>query len=187
MREIARQVSRQLGAAWGTDTETEDDVGGVPPAAQLMSLASSLPNLPKPVIIVIESFDLFAFHPRQALLYCLFDTVQSLRPGATNSGFAVVGVTNRLDFLNTLEKRVKSRFSHRTIRVSPCADLEAYVTMAENALSCTVENTPDEWKKLWTASVRNFISHRKVQSWFSESFNISREIGNMAKQLVCIS
>jgi origin recognition complex subunit 4 len=53
---------------------------------------------------------LFAQHPKQALLYNLFDIAQS-----SQNPIAVLGLTCRLDTMELLEKRVKSRFSHRQI------------------------------------------------------------------------
>lgn len=50
----------------------------------------------KPVVVVLDGFDLFAEHARQALLYCLLDTVQSCRAGEGSRGLAVVGVTSRI-------------------------------------------------------------------------------------------
>lgn len=69
-----------------------------------------------PLIISLDSFDLFTSRPRQALLYCLLDTVQA---GSYTSGLSVIGMTRRVDTVDLLEKRVKSRFSHRLIHVVP--------------------------------------------------------------------
>lgn len=53
------------------------------------------------------------------------DVVQSVKTGPVEStprGIAVIGLTSRIDTLLLLEKRVKSRFSHRMFRVvSPLA------------------------------------------------------------------
>lgn len=99
------------------------------------------------MIVVLDAFDLFAEHARQALLYCLLDTVQSCRAGQGSRGLAVVGVTSRIvrfhsvyfslllslgvaqDCLTMLEKRVKSRFSHRIIRVSPPPTVDSYMSL----------------------------------------------------------
>lgn len=55
--------------------------------------------------------------------------VQSVKTGPTEStprGIAVLGLTTRVDTLLLLEKRVKSRFSHRIWRVtSPLASVPA--------------------------------------------------------------
>lgn len=46
----------------------------------------------KPVIIVLDEFDLFAQHPRQSFLYCLLDIVQGNRRKA---GMGVIGLSAR--------------------------------------------------------------------------------------------
>src|SRR5207247_670771 len=64
----------------------------------------------KSVIIVLDEFDLFSYHPRQTLLYNLFDIAQ-----ARKAPVAVLGLTTKVDVTETLEKRVKRRFSHRYV------------------------------------------------------------------------
>lgn len=46
----------------------------------------------KPIIIIVDEFDLFAQHPRQSFLYCLLDIVQGNRRKA---GMGVIGVSAR--------------------------------------------------------------------------------------------
>ncbi len=53
-------------------------------------------SLPRPTIVILDTFDLFMGHARQALLYCLLDTVQSCRAGQDRNGVAVIGVTSRV-------------------------------------------------------------------------------------------
>ena len=53
-------------------------------------------TLPRPTIVVLDAFDLFTSHARQALLYCLLDTVQSCRAGEGRKGVAVIGITTRV-------------------------------------------------------------------------------------------
>ncbi|KAI8913402.1 origin recognition complex subunit 4 C-terminus-domain-containing protein, partial [Gorgonomyces haynaldii] len=67
-----------------------------------------------PIVFVLEEFDLFAQHSNQKLLYNLFDIAQS-----EQTPIVVIGATSRIDCLELLEKRVKSRFSHRTIHLYP--------------------------------------------------------------------
>lgn len=47
----------------------------------------------KPLVLVVDEFDLFAQHPRQSFLYCLLDIVQGNR---RRGGVAVVGVSSRV-------------------------------------------------------------------------------------------
>ena len=64
----------------------------------------------KSCIFILEEFDLFCGHHNQTLLYNLFDVAQSAQ-----APICVLGLTCRLDVIELLEKRVKSRFSHRQI------------------------------------------------------------------------
>lgn len=61
------------------------------------------------VLFILDELDAFARRPRQALLYGLFDALAS----AGALGAAVLGVSVRVDALDLLEKRVRSRFSGR--------------------------------------------------------------------------
>ncbi|OCK86027.1 origin recognition complex, subunit 4, partial [Lepidopterella palustris CBS 459.81] len=70
-------------------------------------------EVPKAIIFVMDEFDLFALHPRQTLLYNLFDIAQSRK-----APIAVLGLTTKIEITNYLEKRVKSRFSHRYVHLS---------------------------------------------------------------------
>lgn len=80
----------------------------------LTSLKQSKKNKSKSVIFILDHFELFCAHPKQSLLYNLFDVVQSAQ-----AAVCVIGLTSRNDVLELLEKRVKSRFSHRQISLSP--------------------------------------------------------------------
>ncbi|KAL9260725.1 Origin of replication complex subunit 4-like protein [Drosera capensis] len=67
----------------------------------------------KTIIFVLDEFDLFA-QGKQKLLYSLLDAMQSVTSQA-----AVVGISCRLDADQLLEKRVRSRFSHRKLLFFP--------------------------------------------------------------------
>ncbi|KAI1505222.1 origin recognition complex subunit 4 C-terminus-domain-containing protein [Biscogniauxia marginata] len=84
----------------------------------------------KSVIFIIDEFDLFATHARQTLLYNLFDIAQ-----ARKAPIAVLGLTTRIDVVESLEKRVKSRFSHRYVYLSLPKSLPAYWDICRQGLS----------------------------------------------------
>lgn len=81
------------------------------------------------VVLVLDEVDLFAAHPRQTLLYNLFDIAQSRK-----APIAVLGCTTRLDVVEMLEKRVKSRFSHRHVYLSLPRALPAYWQICRQGL-----------------------------------------------------
>ncbi|ODN77966.1 hypothetical protein L202_05059 [Cryptococcus amylolentus CBS 6039] len=131
IREMGRQIAEAEGRVMEEEAVDEDERGEdeeyAPTTLPSHLLALLTAPSPRAIIILIEEFDLFTEHARQALLYCLFDVVQSVRSGpvgTTPRGLAVIGITPRLDTLLLLEKRVKSRFSHRIWRVtSPLASV----------------------------------------------------------------
>jgi origin recognition complex subunit 4 len=67
----------------------------------------------KTIIFVLDEFDMFA-QGKQRLLYSLLDAMQSVTSQAV-----VVGISSRLDADQLLEKRVRSRFSHRKFLFLP--------------------------------------------------------------------
>ncbi|CAG8982252.1 hypothetical protein HYALB_00004486 [Hymenoscyphus albidus] len=117
LKEIWRQLGREM--------EVEDDMAKTSnhadTLASLLALLShpselsesSAEQTAKSVIFVLDEFDLFTTHARQTLLYNLFDIAQ-----ARKAPIAVLGLTTRIDVVESLEKRVKSRFSHRYVYLS---------------------------------------------------------------------
>lgn len=129
-----REIWRQL----GRETDTEEEAGKVTSYADTMATLLALLSHPeelqgpsgnqdgttttaKSIIIVLDEFDLFVTHPRQTLLYNLFDIAQ-----ARKAPLAVLGVTTKVDVTEMLEKRVKSRFSHRSVYVPQPRTFEVF-------------------------------------------------------------
>lgn len=128
-----RDMWRQL----GRETHTEDDAAKVSSYADTMATLLALLSHPeelfgtsgnkdgvtaaKSVVILLDEFDLFVTHPRQTLLYNLFDIAQ-----ARKAPIAVIGLTTKVDVTEMLEKRVKSRFSHRYVYVPLPRTFETY-------------------------------------------------------------
>ncbi|KAI8622490.1 origin recognition complex subunit 4 C-terminus-domain-containing protein [Chytriomyces sp. MP71] len=88
-----------------------------------------------PVVFVLEEFDLFALHPKQSLLYTLFDIAQT----CVNPVF-VIGASQRQDSIELLEKRVKSRFSHRIIFTYAPNRCDDMLVILKNAVSLSEED-----------------------------------------------
>lgn len=91
------------------------------------------------VIFIIDEFDMFAYHPRQTLLYNLFDIAQ-----ARKAPIAVLGCTTRLDVNEMLEKRVKSRFSHRYVFMAPPKSVPTYWDICRQGLVVNTEDVEEE-------------------------------------------
>ncbi|KAJ3079039.1 origin recognition complex subunit 4, partial [Quaeritorhiza haematococci] len=88
---------------------------------------------PIPLVILLDEFDLFAGHPKQGFLYTLFDVV--MHGNGSGVPVAIVGATCRQDVEVMLEKRVKSRFSHRHILFSPPPGYVAFLEVLEERLT----------------------------------------------------
>ncbi|KAL1861309.1 origin recognition complex subunit 4 [Diaporthe australafricana] len=143
-----KDIWRQL----GKEMEVEDDLIGktnnyADTLASLLALLSHPSEIAeshegvtsKSVVFIIDEFDLFATHARQTLLYNLFDIAQ-----ARKAPIAVLGLTNRIDVVESLEKRVKSRFSHRYVYLSLSKTLPAYWAVCKQGLAVEDEDAKAE-------------------------------------------
>lgn len=131
-----REIWRQL----GTEMEIEEDGLSKNYADTLSTLLALLSHpseqtgqeteqVAKAVVFVMDEFDLFASHPRQTLLYNLFDIAQSRK-----APIAVLGLTTKIDVAESLEKRVKSRFSHRYVHLSLAKSFTAFQEICKAVL-----------------------------------------------------
>ncbi|KAI4717612.1 hypothetical protein E4T48_06146 [Aureobasidium sp. EXF-10727] len=156
-----RDIWRQLGREMSLD---DDDMAknAADTLTTLLALLSHPEELGRPadqvtksVIFVLDEFDLFTTHPRQTLLYNLFDIAQSRK-----APIAVIGTTTRFDVVEQLEKRVKSRFSHRHVHLSSAANLSIYREMCQNALLpfAAVEKVSEDAHTTWKTIINDLFS-----------------------------
>lgn len=142
LREIWRQLGREL--------EGEDEDKGASSSGSYADTLTSLLALlshhdqsqeaetssggqtSRSIIFVLEEFELFASHPRQTLLYNLFDAAQSHR----HAPIAVLGLTTKVNVVDNLEKRVKSRFGQRYVHLSLPSSLQIFQDICLEALTC---------------------------------------------------
>ncbi|XP_050225910.1 origin of replication complex subunit 4 [Mercurialis annua] len=87
----------------------------------------------KTVIFILNEFDLFT-QGKQRLLYSLLDAMQTITSQAI-----VIGVSCRLDADQLLEKRVRSRFSHRKLLFLP-PSTEDVQRLLEHVLSLPMDS-----------------------------------------------
>ncbi|EEC71281.1 hypothetical protein OsI_03294 [Oryza sativa Indica Group] len=106
-KEIARQLCLEHQLSFSKMASSDDNTEFMIDMLRECGLAH------KTIIFVLEEFDLFA-QGKQRLLYSLLDAMQSLTSQAV-----VIGVSCRLDADQLLEKRVRSRFSHRKLLFVP--------------------------------------------------------------------
>ncbi|KAK2078219.1 hypothetical protein QBZ16_004088 [Prototheca wickerhamii] len=104
-REAARQLA--FGAVFKRSASVGENI------EFLREMLDCLSRAQKCVIFVLEDFEAWVRRSRQTLLYGLLDALSCSGVRA-----AVVGTAVRADVTSLLEKRVRSRFSHRLLQVA---------------------------------------------------------------------
>ncbi|KAF2207684.1 hypothetical protein CERZMDRAFT_122646 [Cercospora zeae-maydis SCOH1-5] len=144
-----RDIWRQLGKEMEIDEDEAVSKNYADTMTRLLALLShpaengiETEQVTKSVIFILGEFELFAGHPRQTLLYNLFDIAQSRK-----APIAVVGLTTRIDVVESLEKRVKSRFSHRYVYLSLPKSLTAFEQICRPAIAIQPDELTDDEKK----------------------------------------
>lgn len=178
LREIWRQLGREM--------EVEDDSMGAKSnyADTLTSLLALLAHpaedadasanqTAKSIVFILDEFDLFASHPRQTLLYNLFDVAQS-----RNAPIIVLGLTTKVDVVASLEKRVKSRFGQRYIHLSLSRSLFFFKSVCksalipQNSISSRLNPINSSFPKLltaWTTYVDALFEHDPIVNKFLQT------------------
>ncbi|XP_057686620.1 origin recognition complex subunit 4 [Corythoichthys intestinalis] len=137
----------------------------------------------RPVLFVLDEFDLFAHHKNQTLLYNLLDVSQSAQ-----APVAVVGLTCRLDVLELLEKRVKSRFSHRQINLLNSLSFTQYLERVKSQLSLPDDFPDKRFAQNWNSSVQSCCEDQSVTEVLRRHFNSSKDFRSMHRLLMlCLS
>lgn len=128
----------------------------------------------RPVIFVLDEFDLFAHHKNQTLLYNLLDVSQSAQ-----APVSVVGLTCRLDVLELLEKRVKSRFSHRQIHLLGSMSFSQYLETAASQLSLPPDFPDAKFANEWNTSVKKLCEDKSVEGVLRKHFEGSKDFRSL--------
>ncbi|GAB2279393.1 origin recognition complex subunit 4, variant 3 [Dionaea muscipula] len=128
LKEIARQLCVEHKLLFSKMASFDDNTQFVITMLRECGLAH------KTIIFVLDEFDLFA-QGKQRLLYSLLDAMQSVTSQA-----AVIGISCRLDADQLLEKRVRSRFSHRKLLFPPPSK-EDYQRLLEHIFSLPLDCT----------------------------------------------
>lgn len=114
------------------------------------------------VIFVLEELDRFAQHMRQSLLYTLFDL-----PHNSNSGVSVIGLTSHINLREMLEKRVRSRFSHRLIVLNRPKTLDAFWDICRATLLVSDERLMETHSRecvVWNKHLEALYQNHTAQS-----------------------
>ncbi|XP_008945440.1 PREDICTED: origin recognition complex subunit 4 [Merops nubicus] len=127
-----------------------------------------------PILFVLDEFDLFVHHKNQTLLYNLFDISQSAQTPVT-----VIGLTCRQDILELLEKRVKSRFSHRQIYLMNSYDFKQYMKIFKEQLSLHAKFPDEAFAQKWNNNVQHLAEDKTVQDTLKNLFDYTKDLRSL--------
>jgi len=124
----------------------------------------------KEVLFVLDHFELFALRPKQTLLYNLFDLLQR----SNEVSISLVGMSERKDVFDLLEKRVKSRFSHQKILLLGITELDKVVELYRKKLFARGRK-----KKIlkWNESVEDVLADCEVKEELLRQTMLQRTVG----------
>lgn len=106
MKHIARQLCDAFRCTFSASASCGENM------AFLRGMLQELCRAQKSVVFVLEDFHLFMRRSKPTAIYNLLDTLQ-----AANMQAAVIGITCQHDVVEHMEKRARSRFSHRKLLV----------------------------------------------------------------------
>ncbi|ESQ39950.1 hypothetical protein EUTSA_v10000894mg [Eutrema salsugineum] len=134
----------------------------------------------KTVIFVLDEFDMFA-QGKQRLLYSLLDAMQSVTSQAV-----VVGISSRLDADQLLEKRVRSRFSHRKILFLP-PSREEFDSLLEHLLSLPSDSSfPSGYVSQFNEKIKSIISDTRFKNMLKTFFNANSTVNSLLKYMLSL-
>ncbi|KAG7161639.1 Origin recognition complex subunit 4-like 1 [Homarus americanus] len=150
----------------------------------LESLRCGSKETSKPVIFILDEFDLFCHHRNQTLLYNLFDVAQSAQ-----APICVLGLTCRLDVIELLEKRVKSRFSHRQIHLFPEDKFDPhYLNIFEQLLELPDSFPSKDFSRKWNSDVAVLLKDSEVIQVLKRLHNTTKDVRALKTLLLlCVS
>ncbi|XP_058091793.1 origin of replication complex subunit 4 [Magnolia sinica] len=131
----------------------------------------------KTIIFVLDEFDLFT-QGKQRLLYSLLDALQSLTSQAV-----VIGVSCRLDADQLLEKRVRSRFSHRKLLFVP-PSTEDIQRLLEHILSLPTDlDVPHDYAAEFNAKIHNIVGDHGFVEILNSLSNVDASVSYLLRFL----
>ncbi|ODV88736.1 hypothetical protein CANCADRAFT_3382 [Tortispora caseinolytica NRRL Y-17796] len=119
-------------------------------------IASPDPDSVLPIFVIIDDVEYFARRNKQSLLYNLLDMARS-----SKVPIAVIGATSVLSISLHLEKRVYSRFSQRTLLVTPASSIEQFWRICKETLAL---HAPAENSEEWIQALDEIVKTPKVQA-----------------------
>lgn len=139
----------------------------------LASLKTGDSSTSKPIVFILDKFDSFCSHKNQTLLYNLFDVAQSRAVP-----ICVLGISSQIDVTELLEKRVKSRFSHRHLYMWPPQDSASHLATARNLFTLGTHTSSD-----WDSNIQQLLAIPAAQQLLESFYNVNKSLAALKKLL----
>ncbi|KAL8491631.1 hypothetical protein ACS0TY_023285 [Phlomoides rotata] len=131
----------------------------------------------KTIVFVLDEFDLFT-QGKQRLLYSLLDAMQSITSQAV-----LVGVSCRLDADQLLEKRVRSRFSHRKLLFLPPSADDFQRLIEHILLLPTDSRLPNDYTAAFNGKICNILADEEFKRIIDTLCYSDSTVGNLSRFL----
>ncbi|RZC74241.1 hypothetical protein C5167_049722 [Papaver somniferum] len=167
LKEIARQLCLEHDLEFSKMASSDDNSQFMIAMLQKCGLDH------RTLIFVLDEFDLFT-QGKQRLLYCLLDAMQSVMSQAV-----VVGSSCRLDADQLLEKRVRSRFSHRKLLFLPPSKEDIQILL-EHILSLPADsNFPHDYVVEFNEKIRSILGDQRCKAILTKLSDADSSVNNL--------
>lgn len=136
-------------------------------------------NSISPVVFILDEFEAFTTHPKQALLYNLFDLVHTnIRP------IAVIGLTSRWDAFELLEKRVRSRFSNRQIHLEKIDSISTFLYVIQERLCLPDDFVFKSYAESFNEKIEIIMQDSSMLQLLEQIYNIHGDIRSCLRSFI---
>ncbi|KAK9449390.1 uncharacterized protein V1518DRAFT_415874 [Limtongia smithiae] len=137
------------------------------------------------VLIVLDEFDQFAtMQSRQTLLYNLLDIAQSpqnfLGTSPATPNICIIGISSRMTVPEMLEKRVRSRLSHRVIVLPHPKDIAEFWRICSSSLKVVATKRHQKMRFSMGSVRRELISKRGKKQIVNSSVLSDQQVTSRA-------
>ncbi|XP_028779595.1 origin of replication complex subunit 4-like isoform X1 [Neltuma alba] len=173
LKEVARQLCMEHQLQFSKAASFDDN------SQFMVAMLKECGLAHKTIVFILDEFDQFA-QGKQRLLYSLLDAMQSITSQAV-----VIGISCRLDADQLLEKRVRSRFSHRKLLFLP-PSTEDSKRILEQVLSLPVDSSfPHDYAVEFNRKVQDILEDRRFKETFNKYLNLDSSIKHLLRFLFC--
>ncbi|KAJ0666064.1 putative origin recognition complex subunit 4, P-loop containing nucleoside triphosphate hydrolase [Helianthus annuus] len=171
LKEIARQLCIEHELMFSKMASSDDN------SQFMIAMLRECGLAHKTVVFVLDEFDLFA-QGKQRLLYSLLDAMQSV-----SSQAVVIGISCRLDADQLLEKRVRSRFSHRKLLFLPPQKDDLQRLLKHILLLPTDSTLPHDYVTDFNSRISNIIADKKFNEIIDKLTDADCTVSNFVRFL----